>query len=483
MATNGDHPIDQWFRAELVALEGPNRQRFLSFDQHLQEATASVEDELALEDRGWVNLSNVVYTGLTPQERITAVKNSRLYFIKDPLARQAIRLWTNYSFGSGMTFDAEDENVQKIINNHWLSKTNRPILGTQGQLKSSDKLLVDGEIFFALFPGRSGEVTVRRIDPLEITEIITNPDDIEDVRYYVRQWATPQGQMRKSIYRSLQLAKVVDIPTPDSTGSLVTATEDALVYHMAINTIGQRGNPLLLPAIDWIKQYRRFLAARVAVMLAAARFAWKTKFEGGATALSAIKNTFDDKTPEAGAMLLENMGVTTTPIRSETGAKNAYDDARLIKLQVSAAVGIPEQYWGDISTGNLATAKTVELPMLKQFQSYQKTWQDGYRDMDELVLASARIPETKWYVDRDFPAIAPEDAAELAKSIALIVNSFPGFNELEEVQQAALMSMGIDDVAKVLEGLEDVEDVPAIEARLIRAMENFTEVLRGKGAL
>ncbi len=475
---------------EEVRLEGGGPQRFLSFEQHLQEATASVEDELALEDRGWVNLSNVVYTGLTPQERITAVKNSRLYFIKDPLARQAIRLWTDYSFGSGMTSDAEEDSTQKVIDAHWLSKANRPILGAQGQRKSSDKLLVDGEIFFVLFKGKPGEVTVRRIDPLEITEIVANPDDIEDVRYYVRQWHTPQGQSRKSIYRSLALARLVDIPTPDSTGALITATEDAVVYHMAINTIGQRGNPLLLPAIDWIKQYRRFLAARVAVMLAAARFAWKTKFEGGATALAAIKNTFDDKTPDAGAVLMENMGVTTTPIRSETGAKNAYDDARLIKLQVSAAVGIPEQYWGDISTGNLATAKTVELPMLKQFQSYQKTWQDGYQEMDEFVMESARIPETNWYVDRDFPAIAPEDAAELAKSIALIVSEFPKFNQLEEVQQAALMSMGVDDVAKVLEGLkeledeEDDEDLPAVEARLVKAMERFTEVLlESKGAM
>ncbi len=482
MSSNGDSPGDNGSE-EVVALEGRNPQRFLSFDQHLQEATASVEDELALEDRGWVNLSNVVYTGLTPQERITAVKNSRLYFIKDPLARQAIRLWTDYSFGSGMTFDAKEDRTQEVIDNHWTSRANRKILGAQGQRKSSDKFLVDGEIFFVLFKGRPGEVTLRRIDPLEITEIVANPDDIEDVRYYVRHWATPQGQMRKSIYRSLQTAGVVDIPTPDATGSVIVATEDAVVYHMTINTIGQRGNPLLLPAIDWIKQYRRFLAARVAVMLAAARFAWKTKFEGGATALTAIKNSFDDKTPEAGAILLENMGVTTTPIRSETGAKNAYDDARLIKLQVSAAVGIPEQYWGDISTGNLATAKTVELPMLKQFQSYQQTWEDGYREMDEFVLQSAGIPETKWYVDRDFPAIAPEDAAELAKSIALIVNSFPGFNELEEVQQAALMSMGIDDVAKVLEGLRDVDDVPAVESRLLKAMENFTEVLRAKGAM
>ncbi|KKL65463.1 hypothetical protein LCGC14_2154710, partial [marine sediment metagenome] len=63
--------------------------------------------------------------------------------------------------------------------------------------------------------------------------------------------------------------------------------DDVQVYHLTYNTIGQRGLPLLLPAIDWIKQYRRFLASRVAIMLALARFAWKTKTKGGQTAVDA----------------------------------------------------------------------------------------------------------------------------------------------------------------------------------------------------
>lgn len=450
------------------------------FDLLLREATQTVEQELALEDKDWVRLGGMVSHGLTNQERIVAIQNSRLYFIKDPLARQAIRLWTDYTFGSGMTVAApkDQEATQDAIKAFWNGKQNRTILGAQGQRKSSDKLLVDGELFFALFLGPDKTATLRRIDTLEITEIISDPDDIEDVMYYKREWTTPQGKSQKAFYRSLTNLK--GLPTLDSMNNSIKTTEGPLVLHVAINTITQRGNPLLLPAIDWIKQYRRFLASRVAIMLALTRFAWKNKIDGGAGAVAAAKATYDDKTPDAGSMVFENQGANLTPIKADSGARNAADDARLIKLQIVAGVGLFEQYFGDISTGNLATAKTVELPMLKMFQSNQQLWKDTYRAIDDAVLEHAGVAEDKWYVDLDFAAIAPEDAAGLAASIKLILDVMPTLADAEEVQQVALQALGVDDVAKVLEDLKTQEATPGSNvARLIRSLRE--ELQRRKG--
>lgn len=444
-----------------------DRQEFVPFSLLLQEATQSVEQALALEDEGWLRMGGVTYTGLSESERILAIKNSRLYALKDPLGKQSIRLWTDYSFGEGMTFTAEDEGTQKVLDAFWGSKANRPILGVQGQHKSSNKLLIDGEVFFALFLGPNGEATLRWIDPLEITEIITNPEDTEDVRYYRREWVNPQSQPQAAIYRSF--SNVKDVNTKSAAGNFVRSTEMALVYHVAYNTISQRGNPLLLPALDWIKQYRRFLASRVAIMLALTRFAWKNKVQGGAAAVAGVKATYNEETPEAGSMAVENMGSDLQPIKTDSGARNAYDDGRMLKLQVSAATGIPEQYFGDISTGNLATAKTVELPMLKQFQSYQQVWEGVYRDIDEMVLEHNRISPDKWYVDRNFPAIAPEDQTALAQAIEAIVRAFPEFADLPEVQQVALQSIGVDDVAKVLEG-ETQEALEVATMTLLKAV-------------
>jgi len=440
----------------------------------IREATQTVEDELKLEDEGWINLSGTAGT-ITSSERITNLKLSRLYYAKDPLGRQAIRLWTDYTFGTGMTWSSEDDATSEILEGFWDSKANRKVLSAQGQRRSSNKLLIDGEIFFAIFLGTNGESKIRWIDPLEITEIITDPDDKEDVKFYKRDWSDAQGKGHTDYYRSTDNIKGVS--ALDSYGKSVSQTDDALVYHLAYNTISERGNPLLLPALDWIKQYRRFLASRIAVMLALARFAWRTKVRGGQTAVDAIKAKTNQKEIAAGSQLLENLGSDTTPIKTDTGAGGAYQDGRMIKLQICAAVGIPEQYFGDISIGNLATAKTVELPMMKMFQSYQSIWADTYKDINEIILEHAGIAPNKWYVDMDFPAIAPADVLQAATALTQILQVMPELGESEDVKQIALLTLGVNDPAEALDALaKESKENP--EVSLARALKQFRESIK-----
>ena len=441
-----------------------------NFDELLMEATQSVEGELKIEDKGWLTMGGGGKV-VTDADRIANVKSSRLYYAKDPLGKQAIRLWTDYTFGGGMTWGTDEDATQKELEGFWNAKINQSVLSARGQRKASDKLLVDGEVFFAIFLG--SETTIRLIDPLEITEIITDPDDKENVKFYRRDWTNAQGQSKAATYRSTMNPKGES--TQDSSGATVSHSDEALVYHLAYNTIEQRGNPLLLPALDWIKQYRRFLASRVAVMLALARFAWLSKVKGGQSSVDAVKAATNDKTPNAGSTMIENMGVDTVPIKTESGASNAYQDGRMLKLQVCSAVGIPEQYFGDISIGNLATAKTVELPMMKMFQSYQATWRDVYTDINEIVLEHAGIAPDKWYVDMDFPAIAPEDVALAAAALSQILAVMPELGDSDDVKQMALMTLGVNDPKEVLDGLSE-ESIT--NARLVRGLIQFKETIK-----
>ena len=447
------------------------------FEKILKEAYQSVEQSLALEDKGWVTLGGAGSNIIPDAERITAVQKARIYATKDPLARQAVRLWTDYTFGTGMNWSAKEDATTKAMSAFWDSPANAAILSPSGQRKSSDKLLIDGEIFFALFLKPGGEATIRRIDPLEITGIITDPDDLENVRFYKRSWSNTLGQQKEVYYRSF--ANQDNEPVKDSSGGEAKSSEEALVYHLAINTIGQRGNSMLLPAIDWIKLYRQFLASRVAIMLALARFAWKVKVQGGQTAVDAAKAVYQDKTPAAGSVQVENMGADMQPIRTDSGARNAYDDGRMIKLQVSAATGWPEQYFGDISIGNLATAKTVELPVMKMCQSYQATWSGAFADIDNLILEKAGVSEDKRYVDRDFPDISLEDALSLAQAIQGLTMAFPQFADSDDVMQRALMAIGVNNTSEVLDAMVKEAKGRNPNVALIKALREFKEAIGG----
>lgn len=443
----------------------------------LQEASASVEADLALEDEGWINLSATTADVITPAERITNLKLSRLYSTKDPMGKQAIRLWTDYTFGTGMTWSVEDDSVKKVLEGFWDAKANQSVLSARGQRKSSDKLLVDGEIFFAIFLGANNEAKIRTIDPLEITEIITDPDDKEDVRFYKRAWTDSQGKSHETIYRST--TNVKGVGAPDQYGKPTKQTDEALVYHLTYNTITQRGNPLLLPALLWMKYNTKFLASRIAIMLALSTFALKTKVKGGQTAVDAIKAKTHGKDIPSGSTLLENLGAETTVMKQETGASGAYQDGKMIKHQIFAAVGIPEQYFGDISTGNLATAKTVELPMMKMFQSYQAIWNDAYQDIDEVILEHAKISPDKWYIDRDFPPIAPKDVIAIATALVQILQVLPALGDSEDVKQIALLTLGVNDPAEVLDALaKEVKANP--DAEIIRVLKQLREAVQNK---
>ena len=424
------------------------------FARILQESLSQVERQLAMEDQGWIRAGTQGQI-ITDMERVQNMRKSRMYALKDPLAQQAIRLWTDYAFGTGMTWACEDESISEVLKGFWDAKANQPLLGASGQRKSSDKLLVDGEVFLAVFPSPDGRSTVRRIDPLEITEIITDPDDSDDVRFYKREWFNRQNSARVSYYRSAD--NIHNAPCPDYAGAIVQSDQPAVVFHLAINSLGERGNSILTASLEWIRLYRQFMASRVAIMLAMARFAWKLKVSGGPGDVLAAQSEIDGKSVGAGQVWVENQGAEMIPIRADSGAAQAYHDGRMLKLQICSGVGWPEQYFGDLSTGNLATAKTVELPVSKMCQSYQRIWSDFYAGIDGFILDQAGMPAEGRDIDRDFPSITPEDQVAMAASIQQVVQTLPVFADSRDVRQQALMSIGVLDTNRVLDDIEKLE--------------------------
>jgi len=215
-------------------------------------------------------------------------------------------------------------------------------------------------------------------------------------------------------------------------------------------------------------------------MLALARFAWKVKVTGGSTAVADVKSTYHEEEIKAGSTSIENQGADLQPIRTDSGAKNAYDDGRQLKLQVSAATGFPEQYFGDISIGNLATAKTVELPVQKMVESYQAIWQDTFEDIYELVLTHNGVSGDALYIDLDFPKVTEESSAVMAQSIMQMVQTFPKLADSNDVLQQALMTLGIKNTNEVIDQLDKIsqESKSDPSVALSKALREFREVIK-----
>lgn len=456
---------------------------FLMAIPEIAEAYSQADLELALDDQGWMAGGKRLQGQLDPLSRMKAVNLSRAYWQRDPLAKQAVRLWTDYAFGSDcVTIDCPDAPEDtKTISTYFTDRRNRRALSRKGMRRMSQKLLIDGELFYAFFE----DGIVRTFDPLQITDFITDPDDEDHILAYKRVTAptNPQQKIETFYYKPWDaqdddaklLAKVKD-PT---TGNVPELEDKVVMYHLAMDDVSQRGTPLLSAGLSWVNEHRRFMEARVAIQQALSRFAYKGKAKGGQKMVDSIANKMKssyvdsgtsggpERNPQnaPGGQFWSNDGVDLTPMPRVTGAGDAKTDGDSLKLQVCAATGIMLHYFGDPSTGNLATATAMELPMLKMFGAYQQLWKDAYRDIVSIVLEENPDEEDKEEVVIDMPAIIEDDLTSLGAFLTSVTAVFPEA-KIPAVLKQCLQSMNVENVDEVMEDVEEQKKIVDAQAKV-----------------
>jgi hypothetical protein len=461
----------------------------------LAEAFTRADLELALDDRGWINpMSQNSIGEIDGATRKVLVKRARMYWSRDPLAHQAVRIWTDYGIGDGISFNVAGKNktakpgksktagtnpIQQKLNKFWKARANRTLLSSRGMQKLSRRLLVDGEIFFAIFGEPDAEdKIIRTIDPIQITDRITDPDDDEHVLAYRRVLASSNKVLYFADWTATEEDKALAQEQKDpETGKTITLEEDVVVYHLPFDDFGWRGNGLLLPALDWSREHRRFMEARVAITQALSKFAHKLTIKGGQALLDQLKKRVQSSHVETGGTQLEknpqgapgstwfqNAGANLEQMPRATGAGDAKQDGDGLKLMVCAATNIMLHYFGDPSTGNLATATAMELPMLKSFTAYQRLWTDAIRDVFSIVLNEQPEDEPA-VIDIDLPPILKDDLRNLGQAITAIGALFPEIG-VDEVLQAMLVALGINNVEDVMDSIrEKREELAADDAK------------------
>jgi hypothetical protein len=431
----------------------------------IQEAFTRADLELALDDRGWMTTSSQITRELDPQTRRVLITKSRLYWHRDPLAHQAVRLWTDYALANGVTFNCDDKVAQTTLNKFWKDRRNRKLLSSEGQRKSSKKLLVDGEQYFAIFGAQGESKTIRRIDTLQITDRITDPDDEEHVLAYRRALADGRKFLYYADWTCTEEDRALAEQQKGPNNEPVVLQEDVVVYHLPFDSFGEHGNGLLFPAVDWSKEHRRFMEARVAITQSLAKYAHKITVKGGQAVVDAVQKKLQSTYVQSGPTDIErnppsapgsswigNAGASIEPMPRVTGAGDAKEDGNALKLMVSAATGIMLHYFGDPSTGNLATATAMELPMLKMFESYQQLWLDAYRDIFSIVLEEDPDEEAA-VIDIDLEPILKDDLEKLGSALTAVSGLFPEM-AVDEVLQACLVALGINNVDEVMKSIE-----------------------------
>ena len=362
--------------------------------------------DLALQNVEWrreVNFSWLEFSRWGIQQIILV---SRMYYIKNPIIRRLIDVCAAYVFARGVEVSSPDEDVNKIIDQ--FLQDNAKVLGHRALMRSERRKDYDGNLFFVSFDDAVSDGTskIRTIDATEIDEIETDPEDTDTEWYFKR----------------VSSQRIFDPATGGTTVKTVKAWYPAFgyqpgekpatiggdpvmwnspVYHVSCGQVGKWlfGCPRMYPALDWAREARRYLESCASVKAAMAQIARQITTKGGQQAIEGIKAQMGttvgpagqlwDKNPPAvaGATQVFGPGTKMDLIKSRGAGDNPEEVRRYLQMCVMVA-GVPETFLGDVSTGNLATATSLDRPTETIMLEKQEEWRE---DLVAIVMHNLEV--------------------------------------------------------------------------------------------
>lgn len=384
-------------RAQLVAREA----------SPLISQGAGADIELALQNVEWsrqVSLSWLEFSRWGIQQIILI---SRLYYIKNPMIRRGIDVGAAYVFGAGFEISSDDEAADDVLDEFF--ERNKMVLGQNALVEQEKAKDYDGNLFWCLFADKvdKGKVSIRTIDATEIQEIVCDPDDSDTPQLYRRLWtqrnfSMETGESATETYEQWYpaLGWSPDQKPEKIAGKIVNWTSPVLHRKCGQVSKWHFGCPRVYPAIEGARMVSDFLQACFDVQKSLAQIAVKITSKGGQTALEGIKqqlqtnvsaqggNSLWDTNPTANNASLFASGPGTTVEAFKTrGMSGNPEEVRQFKLAVAMVLGIPETFFGDVSTGNLATATTLDRPTELGFICRQESWREDLLTICRYVLS------------------------------------------------------------------------------------------------
>lgn len=456
------------------------------------------ELEFALEDANYMRLAAEGSRDFSRDGLRRICRQARIYWLRNPLILRGVKLKSSFVFGQGLNLQARDAAVNEVVQAFWMDPANQACLTSQQALiEQEDNLQLEANAFFALFTHpATGRVRVRTLPFDEIEETISDPDDALTVWYYRRDFTRKVSDMASGTHREEHVTeyhpdwRYRPAAKPETIGGKVVRW-DAPVCHVAVNRLpGMRwGVSEVYAALDWARSYKEFLENWASIVAAYARFAWQAKTKGGASAVAAVKSRLQvtsngggaaadtNPPPAAASTFISNNGVSLEPVRT-AGATTAAEDGRRLLLMVCAALGVYEHYFGDPSTGNLATAKSMERPMELMFLARRMLWADVLTAIlmyavEQAALApggalSGTLATNEYgepvvdlggldtHIAIEFPPLLDKDTETQVRAIisaATLDGKSPQGLDLKTTTQMLLQVLGRDDVDELIDQL------------------------------
>jgi hypothetical protein len=322
-------------------------------------------------------------------------------YLSDPHATSIVNNIRYYTIGSGVYVKAPDPKVQDVIrkfnqNNRMDRRSKRMV--QMGYLK--------GEYFMPLFVNpKTGDVYVRSIPPSEVTEVETDPQDMETNTAYHRQTLITNTQSASSIsfkpidkwYTDLDYFLRSSNGEPISPSPHSDLTEPN-VYMMFVKYGLEdeiRGRVPMFPILRFLKYYEDFLVDRIRINHERSKVVWIKSITGRSTE-ALIK---DRKSPKGGTMLVENENVKYRIEAAKLESADAERDGLLILYHIGSGVNLPLHVLDQRADQAVyASIKKSDSPFTQMIMDHQDFWYNHfellYRAQIKFKIKAGQLPKT-----------------------------------------------------------------------------------------
>jgi hypothetical protein len=477
-------------------------QQAMAQNTHLNEAVNRLEQEFS-SDEEWRRLGMDLQLQFTRAGLDDLMAASRAMYMSHPLIQRAVNVTTYYTWAQGWQYEAEDERIMaEVVEPMLANESNRlELYGHQARVLTDVDQIVDGNIFLPLFTDAVGDVNVRSIPSVQVREIITHPQDAQQVWFYRRVWSQQEfdettGRFDIKQYECLYPdIRYQPARQPGSIGG-VEVRWDAPVIHQRTGGLKhmQFGVPQTYAALDWARAYQGYLEDWHTLMSSLARFAWSvTSSKSKAQKLRERLRGRDSeeeleeselptrdprrRVPVPGAIWADKEPLT--PI-NKTGSAPDAEGSKPSRLMVASSMDLPDTILcSDPQQGALATAKTLDRPTELGFINRQTMWNDLdariFRYVVDAKVRRGRLPGRSVRtpdgtvvepgidatVKTAFPPILEHDTKEVVQAIVAAATlegkTDAGTIPKEEVSRQLMSALSVEDIEAALEDLEQQE--------------------------
>lgn len=343
----------------------------------------------------------------------------------DPVARAIVNITRDFTLGRGFSIDCDNDKALA----YWRAfeeVNDLPNLMDQ----FARELCVFGECMLWKLPNNDTSIgfnlsaeqkmgkgllpRYRLIDPSVIWEIVTWPEDIQRVMYYV--WVSPT---QYQIYSGI----VKDRTVPGSKFIFQTIPAEDVI-HVKVNSLSgeKRGRSDFFPVLGYMKRLRDSVNYSVISMQKQSAWSMDTTIEGSQADVDAYVEDQQaiGTIPPAGSEFIHTDKIKREFLTSTAGGSKSNSIAfEWCISMIATGVGIPINYFGTHMSGGQTRASAIVAtePVNKKWEMRQQLYERVIKKLWNELMKCGGLGDVEMEVT--FPDLITQDRSQKLKDLAL----------------------------------------------------------------